>query len=294
MPYQVAENLNNASETEIKLALFFCANRDAGLSDAAAALGISKNDAEAANAFWRGALSSAGSPVKAEKTYSRKTGDAPDYSGAQLAEILTNGKGLAGIMDECQRLLCKTFTAHDTEVYVGCLYDWLGLSPEYILLLTSYCCDHGKKNVRYIEKTAISLHDEGIDNYEKLELYIADAEKRGMSEYRLRKLFGFGERALTASEKKHFAKFEQTPFELVECAYGQMIKNIGEVKLGYLAKILDNWSEKGIKTVGEAQNESMRKSESSEGAFSQKSFEFDDFLSAAIKSGTKKKGKKDE
>lgn len=289
VPSVVAAKLSVANATELKVALYFCAHPNASAMDAAGFLSLQKKEVDEALSFWRGAESTQPDTKPAALG---KIGDAPEYDGKTLAKIVGSDAGFAAILDECQRLLQKTFTSHDTEVYVGCLYDFLGLSPEYILELTSFCCGNGKRNVRYIEKTAFSLCEEGIDDIAKLEAYIKNAEKNTKKEYRLRKLFGFGERALTASEKKIFAKLYDVPFELCEEAYEQMIKNIGEVKLNYLMKIIENWNEKGIKTKDDAIKESSGKEKKikSPDSFSTKSFEFDDFLNAAIKNGTKKKG----
>ncbi len=290
VPSFVTARLGSATANELKVALYFCANQSRTVYDCAAYLGISAKEVESALSFWRGASDTAvpkptETPVPAPKSSSR-----PDYDGETLAKLISKDRSLAAIMDDCQKLIGKSFTPHDTEIFVGCLYDWLSLSPEYILSLTSYCCERGKKNVRYIEKTALSLVEEGIDDFSKLEAYIAEAEKKNRAEYKLRKLFGFGDRALTASEKKHFSLFAETEFSLCEYAYEKMIQNIGSVRLAYMSKIIQSWKEKGIDTIEKAKQEEQGTAKVSD-VFSSESFEFEDFLSAAIKKGAKKKGK---
>ena len=290
MPRCVYDVLSYANETELRVAVYMSANPNSDIKTAAEAIGVTEADVLEALAFFRGASKTKKTKkavVSEEKT--ARLGTPPDYSGSQLAEITKRSAELSPILNECQQLLGKTFTSHDTEVYIGVLFDFLGLSPEYILMLTSYCCGLGKKNVRYVEKTAFSLTEQGVDSCERLERYIADSEKKNKLEYKLRKLFGFGERALTATEKKHFAKFFELPFDMVEYAYEQMIKNIGEVKLGYMSKIIDSWREKGIKTKAQAMAQKAPQKKSGNAGFENESFDFDDFLSVAIKNGTKKK-----
>jgi hypothetical protein len=292
VPSFVMARANSANINELKVALYFSANRNATVFDCAAALGIDSKEVETALAFWRGAADVGTQSVSATDSPSVRLPSAPDYDGKTLAGIIEKDPSLRAIMDDCQKLIGKTFTPHDTEIFVGCLYDWLSLSPEYILSLTSYCCERGKKNVRYIEKTALSLVEEGIDDFAKLEAFIAEAEKENHAEYKLRKLFGFGDRALTASEKKHFALFTDTDFALCEYAYEKMIKNIGTVRLAYMSKIIQSWKEKGVLTLEAAKKEDQTSPKVTD-VFSSESFEFDDFLSAAIKKGAKKKGKED-
>lgn len=290
VPSFVAARLKSASQNELKTALYFSANPEGTVSDCAAFLNLSAKEVETALAFWRGASNT--ETLKPAVEPAPKFSACPDYDGKTLAAIISGNQSLSQIMSECQKLIGKTFTPHDTEIFVGCLYDWLSLSPEYILSLTSYCCGKGKKNVRYIEKTAISLVEDGIDDYSKLEAFIADAEKKNRVEYKLRKLFGFGDRTLTASEKKHFSLFCETDFALCEYAYEKMIKNIGTVRLAYMSKIIQSWKEKGIDSIEKAKQEEQGSAKTAD-VFSSESFEFEDFLSAAIKKGAKKKGKED-
>ncbi len=290
VPSFVMARSKSATANEIKTALYFCANAGRTVFDCAAYLGIDAKEVEKALIFWRGAsdISFVGASPSCE--LSPNLPSRPDYDGETLAKIISKNKPLKAILDDCQKLIGKSFTPHDTEIFVGCLYDWLSLSPEYILSLTSYCCERGKKSVRYIEKTALSLVEEGVDDFSKLEAYIAEAEKKNRKEYKLRKLFGFGDRALTPSEKKHFTLYAETDFSLLEYAYEKMIQNIGTVRLAYMTKIIQSWKEKGIDTLEKAKQEEQGDTKVKD-VFSSESFVFDDFLSAAIKKGAKKKGK---
>lgn len=292
VPSFVTARSKAASANELRVALYFCANAGRTAYDCAGYLGISSKEVESALSFWRGAADAAFQTPEVMPTPDTKLPSRPDYDGETLAGILKKNPSLNAIMDDCQKLLGKSFTPHDTEIFVGCLHDWLSLSPEYILSLTSYCCEKGKKNVRYIEKTALSLVEEGIDDFSKLEKYIAEAEKKNRKEYKLRKLFGFGDRTLTSAEKKHFALYSETEFPLCEYAYEKMIQNIGSVRLAYMSKIVQSWKEKGIDTVEKAKKEEQGGMKAND-VFSSESFEFEDFLSAAIKKGAKKKGKED-
>lgn len=291
VPSFVSSKLSIANEIEIKTALFFCANKGLGVTDCANSLGVTKAQIENALSFWRGAGIELPQKSETKPEVQSRIKSAPDYDGKTLADLIASDKKLPSIIEECQKLIGKSFTPHDTEIFVGVLYDWLGLSPEYILTLTSYCCEKGKKNVRYIEKTALSLVEDGVDDFSKLESFIGQAEKKNRAEYKLRKLFGFGDRALTAAEKKHFSTFCEVNFPLLEYAYEIMIKNIGTVRLAYMSKILNSWKDKGVDSVAKAKAED-KKAESRD-LFTNESFDFDDFLSAAIKKGSKKKGKED-
>lgn len=292
VPKKILDNMKNASDAEIKTALWFCAFPDGSISDCAEQSGITKAEVSEALAFWRGAIGNNVADGKQSDTESKKVvlPSHHEYSGGELAQIVESNKELSGILDECQKLLGHTFTSHETEIFIGSLFDWLGLPPDYILSLTSYCCNVlGKKNAKYIEKTAISLSETGIDDFAKLEEYISGEEKRRSVEGKLRKLFGFGERALTAAEKKHFSKYADIPYELTVRAYESMIDSIGKVSLSYMDKILDNWASEGIDSAEKLSKREEKQAKLGKNKYESGSYDFDEFLAAALDNGEKRK-----
>ncbi len=167
------------------------------------------------------------------------------------------------LIDECQAVCGKVFTPTDVSKIVSMKKE-LGFDCETILLLFFYYFEKldavGKKlTVSYVEKSAYGLYNQGIRTAESLQDYIKQVEARNSNGYRLRKLFGIGDRAFTKKEKGFFEKWLAEwamPFELVEHAFDLTVDKTGKAGLEYMSKILSDWHDSGISTVEQAEKAS--------------------------------------
>ena len=131
------------------------------------------------------------------------------------------------LVDVCAAILGKTFTPAESEA-VFYLYDGLRLDFEYIVRLCKYCHDVGKPSLRYMKKTAISLYDGGTVTVGALEAFIEREERKSDMEYKIRLLYGIGERVLTPTEKQCIARWVidwNLPYEVIELGYYQMMSS---------------------------------------------------------------------
>ena len=218
----------------------------------------------------------------------------PEYSEGDAADVIEKSPELTGILDMCQQLAGKMFTPAETAIVVG-MYDHLRLDGEYIVTLFAYCRDNGKTSVRYIEKTALSLYDEGVDNTEALKDYIKRREMRDDNLSKIRTLIGAGARQFTAKEKKAFEcwldewKFDM---DIITRAYEVTVDKITEPSVAYMNKVLENWHKSGFTTIEavEASLESYKKSKAEAAAANAaqtSGFETDEFFEAALKRSDK-------
>ncbi len=280
VPASALEKLSGAGESELKVLLAVCS----GVEDIVAATGCDGTAVDSALAFWRGAEILSGEKKAPERKVSRHA-TVPAYTGEELSRIIDEN-GLAMIIDECQSLTGRVFNI--TEVNrIAALNSYLGLSGEYILLLFSYCAEHGKTTLKYIEKTAYDLYDRGIDSTEALEEYIRREEEKHSLEVKLRKLFGFGERSLTPAEKKHIAAWSDEysySYDIIEEAYNITVEKTGKLSLPYLSKILSNWYGKNLRTIEDvrtslAEYEKAKQQKPEDNS----SFDVDEFFELALK-----------
>ena len=278
LPEAVLERLKDTGELELKVLIALISDTDIST------LGYDEAKMETAIAYWRGTgILSGGKSEKSRKVARHAT--TPTYTGEELSRIIDEN-GLAMIIDECQRITGKVFTI--TEVNrIAALNSYLGLEGEFILLLFTYCAEKGKLTLKYIEKTAYDLWDNGIDTTEKLEDYIRREEEKHALEAKLRSLFGFGDRALTPAEKKHFASWSEEygyGIDIITEAYNITVEKTGKLSLPYLSKILSNWYGKGLMTLCDVQASLMEYAKSKEDTSkSNSSFDIDEFFELALK-----------
>ncbi len=290
------DKLPDAGELELKFLLRFLADEelrsdyDTHADMLVAELKCDRSALDSALSYWRGA----GIITPEKSTSKRKVArhaTIPSYTGEELGRIIDEN-GLSMIIDECQRITGKVFNV--TEVNrIAALNSYYGLEPEFILLLFTYCADKNKLSLKYIEKTAYDLSDQGIDTIEKLEEHIKKEEEKRSLESRLRRLFGWGERALTPTEKKHLTQwsdeFSYTEDVITE-AYNITVEKTGKLSLPYLTKILSNWHGKGLHTLKDVQSamEEYAKSKEDKPTEAKDSFDVDEFFELSLKRSREK------
>lgn len=275
----------SAEELRVLLALAVEKNDIGRLSELS---GVCADRIPAALRFWSEAGVIAAEDLEPERAV-RIPSDRPAYSGEEMERICAESD-VKELIDVCSAILGKTFTPTETESILY-LHDGLRLDFEYIVKLCKHCYDIGKPALRYIEKVGISLYDSGAVTVGALEAYIEKEERKSDMEYRIRSLFGLGERALTPKEREYLAAWTidwNLPFEMIELAYNEMMAAIPQPKFSYENGILKKWVEAGCRTKEDvmAFAEKHKKS-GKEGDKKKKEigFDLDEFFDAATRRG---------
>lgn len=219
----------------------------------------------------------------------------PKYDPTTISEICGRDGGmLAAVIDQCQQIFERMFNPNDVAVIVS-LNDYLGLEPEYILILCAY---YAKKKpgcrLHYIEKTAYTLVNDGITTVSALEAHIKSMEAYDGVAGKLRKLIGIGDRAFTKKENvrlNHWINDLGYSSEVIEFCYEVTVNSIGEFSFDYADKVLEGWYSSGVRTLDDAVKaaesfrleQSKKPSGDASGGITESSFDGDDFLALAIK-----------
>ncbi len=290
LPGACSAYLSEASADAMRVLLALGMENGASHETLSRMTGLSEERVLSAIAFWKeaGILETDGAepmPMPKEKDFSR-----PSYTGEDMARIAENGD-IKELVDICSAIFEKTFTPTEVESLYY-LYDGLRLDFEYVVTLCKFCHDIGKPSLRYMEKVGIDLYDRGIVTVPALAAYIVNEEKKSDMEYKIRRLFGIGERALTPKEKEYLAMWTvdwNLPYELIELAYEQMIASIAQPKFSYENGILKKWMEAGCKTRADVEALSVKHKESKQQKTKtenkQIGFDLDEFFKAATMRG---------
>lgn len=222
--------------------------------------------------------------------------DLPKYDPTTISEICGRDGGmLAAVIDQCQQIFERMFNPTEVAIIVS-LNDYLGLEPEYILILCAYYAKKKPKcKLSYIEKTAYSLWNDGITKVPELEAYIKDMELYDGVVGRLRKLMGIGGRALTQKENgmlNHWIKDLGYSIDVIEYCYEVTVNSAKEFSFDYANTVLDAWYTSGVRTVDDAitaeekhkaDNKKRYSPLANAGGITESSFDGEDFLAMAIK-----------
>ncbi len=220
----------------------------------------------------------------------RKTDEIPRYTTEELSVILEKRSETSHLIDECQQIFGKIFNTHEINIVLG-LVDYLALGWDYVTELLGFCARQGKHSINYVERTAFSFVESGIDTVEALKIKIAELEVLKTNENFVRKLFGMKSRALTAKEKKCISKwFGDFGYgeNIVNKAYELTVASTNEASVPYANAILERWHAEGIKTLEDIEQAEKARAEANK-AETEGSFDTDDFFEAALKRSYNKK-----
>ena len=181
-------------------------------------------------------------PEQAEDPYKR-----PLYTEEQL-EVIRKGNDVSMVLNVIEVYLERLLTPQDINL-VAYLFDKLHFSADLILHLYEYCIGKNKKKWEYIEKVAISWHQEGIDTVEKAREYsiLYDTCFNAVN-----KVFSLG-RMPIGPERDFIRKWSswKVSTELIEEACSRTIMNISKPDFKYADRILESWHNAGATTLAE-------------------------------------------
>lgn len=174
-----------------------------------------------------------------------------------IANIMMENKTLSDLCALAQEILGKPLNNNELETLYW-FYDELGFSPEVIIMLLEYCVSKGKRNIKYIEKVAISWHENKISTMDAVDNYIKEEREKDTYFYSLRKLFGIMDRNLSKSETLYLKTWQneyKMSEEMVALAYEYCILSTNKLSFPYMNSIIKGWYDKEIKTIPEAEKD---------------------------------------
>lgn len=178
-------------------------------------------------------------------------------SAAQISDELVSNPELAGLSEMAQEFLGKTLTNKELETLYW-FYDTLGFSAELIMVLLEYCVSKGKRDMRYIEATAIGWDSRGIKTVEAAEKYMLSETDDKKFIYELKDLFGIKDRNLSKTEEAYINQWRDKcgmSVEMIALAYEYCILATNKLSFQYMDSIIRNWKKAGISTVEAAEKD---------------------------------------
>lgn len=284
IPENIVGLLPSINLNQLKTFIYLCSCNSLIPDEAAQSLGISRDEFDEALAYCRGtglfATEDSNEPQSASRRHSLQS-----YDSETLAMAVKEESEFALLTKEIGSIIGKVINKNDINMLFN-LYDYEGISPEYICAVANYAVRRSKGSMAYIVRTTLSIRDEGIDSYDKLEEYISKRESSDIGKAKLWKKMGFGNRAPSAKEKAYLTKwFDEYAMsdEIINAAYEITVDAIGTARPSYMAKILDDWFEKGYTTVEQIEaSKGIKKNQSSS---ANSSFDIDELYNTAVRKG---------
>lgn len=306
IPEKVLESLGKLSETDLKVLILIPSDikyrTDKAVSELAGAIGCDEGDVENSLSLLSklgiisyntdGLVKKQETKTQATSAVSRdipkrvKIAEIPQYTTKEMNDLLKLHSGTVELIDECQNIIGKIFTAADIKVLIG-LIDYLGFDNDYILVLMHFAAKNEQKSMHYIQKLAVSCFDDGFTDAAELQKELYAREERNAIESKIKNIFGIGTRKLTTKEKAQItAWISEYKFELdvIEKAYDITVGATAKPSVFYANAILEGWYKDGIRNIDDV-NALREKYEQEKNASNanNSSFSVDDFFDAALK-----------
>ena len=189
-------------------------------------------------------------------------GERPSYSERDVLEAMDGDNDFRALYGEIQRQLGRSLNTEELKILLG-FVRYLGLSPEVISILVSFCRDRARQkgssrnpSLRTIEKEAYAWAERGIDSVEEAAAYIQTQNVRHSRLGRLMQILQIRGRNLTAAEERYASSWLDMGFEesaILE-AYERTCLNTGGMNWAYMNKILQRWHASGLHTAEAVKN----------------------------------------
>lgn len=264
----------NASYVMVYMYIMLLASTDKSMStaDIAKKLGLIETDVVNAIQYWNkiGVMSGTGDNIIIKKSVDEEISPDTDKKPIDdIASVISENEALSDLCLIAQEIIGKTLGSNELETLYW-FYDRLGFSPEVITMLLEYCVSMDKRNMRYIEKVAITWHENNITTIDEAQAYITRASKRDEFTSNLRKLFGINDRNLSKTENLYLESWRdelKMSEDMVGLAYEYCIMATNKLSFPYINTILKRWFEQGISTIPEAEkdHEQFRQNNSAAG-----------------------------
>lgn len=271
VPDSAVDNIKLASGKSVKVLMYIMRNKTAATENAkeiAAALdkNMSAEDVEDALSFWEqiGVICTTESyPAKTETETAEKKPTvsqtksveraAKMYSPSEIAEKVNNSPDIAFLFSSAETILGKALTNTEQRTYIW-LIEYYSIGADVLLMLIEFCKNIRKTNIAYIEKTAASWCEKGINTHELAEAEIKRLQLFFSYEGQLKSKLELN-RALTPKEKEIADSWasNSVSIDLVELAYERTVAATGKAAFPYMKKIIDNWQSSGVFTPSDVE-----------------------------------------
>ena len=149
-----------------------------------------------------------------------------------------------------QQYLGKLLTPSETDTIIY-FYETLGMSAELIEYLIEYCVENGHKSMHYIQKVALSWHEQNITTVTAAK---ANTILYNKNCYSVLNAYGIKGRAPAASEITYIKRWNDEycfSLDIILEACNRTMNAIHQPNFEYTDSILKNWLSKKVKSLSD-------------------------------------------
>ena len=244
LPRNVGDFLHLAGERELKTLMLVLTKKEPLSFDALKSIGLDLNGFNESIEFWR----KCGVLPALESEFVKTDDEIPQYPIEVVSKNLEKNKSMQSFLQMCEFVLQKTLTANEMTILYG-ICDFLNMTPETVIMLIEYCVSTGKKNIKYIEKTAVAWSKKGITTHDTALEHLKGISDLSSYLRHTASLLSIKGRELSPTEQKYILSWSDMGMsdDQILSAYDKTLTNTGKLSFPYMNTILKAWKENGEK-----------------------------------------------
>ncbi len=262
----IDKHLKLADPIYIKVLLWFLRNTTANFDETVVAneLKLSPIQVSEAMLYWIDAgvlcstepTASAVKIEKAEKSSPKKiikAGIKPDRDEATKRGL--ECPEIAFILRETSMQFGRGLTNSELSTLVW-LYDNQGISPSLLMMIVGYAVTEGRKNMGFIERTAVEWVEDGVNDVVTAENRLTQMRRRSSAWHKVETAMGIEHRQPSKSEAETADKWVNEwnyDRDILRAAYDACVDATSKFSFPYIKKILAEWHKNGVKTLDDVQ-----------------------------------------
>ncbi len=289
----IDKHLKLADPVHIKVLLWFLRSMSADfdITSAADALKLSELQVSEALSYWvdAGILLSTEAPAitavqKADKPKKAVAANLkPDREEATRRGL--DCPEIAFILKETAMQFGRGLKDSELSTLVW-LYDNQGISPSLLLMIVNYAVSEGRKNIGFIERTAIEWVNDGVEDVVTAENRLVELRRKNSAWHVVETAMGIDHRQPSASELEVADKWVNEwgyNREILRAAYDTCIDSTSKFSIPYIKKILAEWHKNGVKTVDDIEKLAEKRENEGKPKNQNNKNKYQDFVNNLIK-----------
>ena len=178
----------------------------------------------------------------------------PTFTSQDVKKAMEEDSSFAGLVPAVEKRLGRSLVTQDVKDLLY-LTNYLGLPPEVVLTLVSYCASTRRRNGRVtlnqIKREGLRWYEAGAVTLQEADAYMARQAKRQDRHRAVLALLDRPGRAPMKQEAEYLDAWTGWGLsdEVIREAYERTVFQVGELKWSYMNGILRSWRDQGLLTL---------------------------------------------
>jgi len=185
----------------------------------------------------------------------------PQFAPKEIARAVRDDVGMDFLFKECERIYGRTLK-HTEQNSLMLITEETGIPAECTLMLVEYCASVNKATPAYMKTIAVDWLERGIMTLPMVEEEIKTMREANSLESKLKRLFEMNS-VFSKAQKDFIRKWSALGYdeEMMGEAYQITLDATGKPAFPYMNKIIEGWSNDGIKTKEQLEKSKIKHKE---------------------------------